>query len=336
MQDSPEVQRPTDCGLAIALPLCYWSFRADYLRPQGRRGFPRDYGEQARGPGASAWEVWRAFAPVASEIRAVCRRAARLGVRVRSDATLDDVRTLFATCRVVTLFSHARFPGFKPADLLDPAGIARQLDWWLRQVPRSPTDAFLREAAWEWQAYASRNNLNPPQLGETGLRDALCACFNALIDRDRQAVFFHPSRDKMFPAGRTIPEQPPPEATENGLLVRFSRLDFEVAFPTEILARPLIDFADGAQTVHALRGLIPVTFGGVADLSICHSAPLGEFLKGKDTDRRPCIVIMNRPASHIPARVRIYRHTIELLGAADARLDYVTAADKIRQEIISY
>jgi hypothetical protein len=261
----------------------------------------------------------------------MCRQVARAGVRVRTDAKLDDVRALLGSCRVVTLFSHAPFLQFEVEDLLAPARIAAQLERARQEAARTPADTFLRAAAQEWQAYAARNELDPSRLDEHGLRQALCLCFNALIKRDQRAVFFRPGRDAPY-GGRGAGAQPAPLEPEYGPLVRFSRLDFEVVFPTEIEAGPLVDFADGVRSVRDLAGLIPVNFSGMADLSICHSAVLGEFLKGKDAQRIPCLVLTNRPASHIAARVWIYRHTIDLLGAQDAALSYVAASDLVRKK----
>ena len=334
MPASPKIHRPADCGLAVTYPLSYTTFRADYLRPHGHRRFPRDYGDQACVPGASAWEVWRAFAPVASQIRAMCRYVARLGVTVRTDANLDDVRTLFRTCRVVTLFSHARFPTFEVADLLDPAGIATRLEWARQEAAQTPAGIFLRAAGQEWYAYVAFNKLDLLQLDEIGLQQALCSCFNALIKRDQKGVFFRPGADVRDHDREAISKSALSEA-EAGPLVRFSRPDFEIVFPTEVEARPLVDFADGVRSFRDLAGLIPASFQGEADLSICHSAVLGEFLKSKDGQRIPCVVIVNRPGSHIAARVWIYRHTISLLGAKDAALSYVAANDLVRKKPIS-
>jgi hypothetical protein len=276
----------------------------------------------------------------------MCRHVARLGVRVRTEAKLDDVRGLFGSCQVVTLFSHAPFPRFEVADLLKPAEIAAKLEQARQAVPRTPADIFLRAAAQEWQVYAARNELAPQRLDKNGLREALCSCFNALIKRDQRAVFFRPGKDAP-PGGQDAAAQPAPQEAHGEPLVRFSRPAFEIVFPTEVETRPLVDFADGARSVRDLcradkdaplgdgKSLIPAGFRGVADLSICHSAVLSELLKGKDAQRIPCVVIVNRPASHIKARALIYRRTIDLLGARDAALNYVEASDLVRKKILS-
>ena len=336
MQRNSQVHRPADCALAVSFPLSYMEFRGDYRHPHGRRWFPRHYGDQACGPGASPWRVWRLFAPVAGQMRAVCRHASGLGVNVCTAATLDDLRCLFESHAVVTWFSHCPFPDLAPGDICNPRQLAAELEADVQRMPLTHVECFRHQAGKEWQGYLSRRSLRPTALDDIGLQESLASCFNALIARDSDVVFnASPEIDKRradSPAS-TVASDGPPGGT---VLVRFSRLDFEIAFWPNIRACVTVDFADGARAFPALERLLPSGFSGVADLSICHSVVLGEFLKGTGKNRRPCVVVVNRPGTHIAARAWIYRQTIEVLGADGAHLDYVTANCIVREKLLSH
>jgi hypothetical protein len=245
-------------------------------------------------------------------------------VTVRTAATLDDVRCLFATCRVVTLFSHSPFLTFDPEDLLDAVAIAEALDGRAAEEPRTAAGVFRRAAAREWQTYCSQQKLNSGRLDSARLREALCACFNGLIERDADHVF-DPPADRCTRVS--------PQGGEEGPLVWFARANFEIAFPARVI-RPAttVDFADKAVAIRDLQGLIAAGFQGVADLGVCHSSLVGEYLKAQEGAR--CVVIVNRGRVKIRERTFLYRHTMELLAEEDAQLDYVSANYEVRRYVL--
>jgi hypothetical protein len=309
-----------DCGLAVTYPLT----RKAFIRTIGHgKGcdFPIDFARAACVPGASAAEVWNSFKPVAREVLRTCHRVAALGVCVKLSAIPEDIKQLFERCRVVTLFGHCRLELLKEEAIKNPWAIIEVLQNAKHHERKPEFAAFVGEVARRWNAAFTPNDF--ARTSEDEVRNLLCRFINDLLQREYEGVYARArSRQDSDSHGH--------DAT---VLVRFSLIDFELAFPNSITARPVIDFGDRARSIHDVIGLIPSEFSGVADFSICYSSIIGEALKGQDCGRRPCVVIVNRPQSNIRARTKIYGTTIELLAASDSFLDYIDAINLVCKRI---
>jgi hypothetical protein len=284
------------------------------MRTSADSDFPRDFARAACVPGASKIEVWKRFRPVAKELRRTCRRAASLGVRVKLDATLHDVRHLFEYCRVVTLFGHCRLEFLKENAIKDPRSLVNRFEDTGSSPARPECAAFADEVARRWRTARAENRaLNPYTAA------SICYFINELLEEEYCGVYerYHSARRSRS------------DVDDAKVLVRFSLNDFEAAFPDSIVPSQVVDFADGPRSIEDIAGLIPEGFSGVADFSICYSSIVAEILKGRGRDRKPCVVVVNRPQSSIRARARIYGTTIELLAAPDACLSYQEAIGKL-------
>jgi len=364
---------PSDCGLAITYPLYSRKFKME-LTDDAIQNFPKFYRSQLI-PG-SVSEIWKSFSQIASKIKRTCKHLKKLGVKVVFDATLDDVASLFKSKRVVTIFSHHHIQPFSEECIIDAQRIKIKLDNAFIMEPKTPIDILIKEIAQNWHDYIQKNRINTSLDLCNNLKDCFndllnkdyrmikywekylhgCTtlvniekidhfanCFNQLKNKIGKADWDKYIQDKKINTNALEHDE-----LYNHLAVcfdevltkerksKFSRVDFEIAFPNEIKMIPAIDFADGAKTIDEIikYKLIPGNFNGVCDFSICYSDIIGSVLKGNDSKRKECICIVNELSSHIEARLLIYEYTIKLLAAQDNKYDYMEANYLIRKKIL--
>lgn len=90
-----------------------------------------------------------------------------------------------------------------------------------------------------------------------------------------------------------------------------------------------IEFFDRLQSVNEVNAVIPLSYEGILDFSVCHSRILGNAIKRG----RRCLVITNDKEATPVFRLLIYKGTIELL--AHHPMDYPEATTKVRKEFIN-
>jgi hypothetical protein len=111
---------PSDCALAVALPLSRGELRAELESAR-----PSDFvrGIRARFPATSLDTICDGYAAEVAVANQVIAEARALGVTVALAAGLDDLAKLTARFHIVSVVAHAPNPGVTAADILDPRGL---------------------------------------------------------------------------------------------------------------------------------------------------------------------------------------------------------------------
>ena len=288
---------PLECALAVALPLTRERFLADLREPERH-----DYASYVRSlyPARGAdddyyWSV--VYEPFARSMATRCERAARCGVTLVRDATLDDLALLMARYRVVTFVSHWRFRAVHASDLDPPAMFAALGN------PQSRTQrAFRREL--------ERRHCELFRTTDGDRAEALVVALNELL-RDEHAKYATTAR------GPLLLREIPPE--------RLTRATLERAFPGAVRAAPTIEVADRMTTIPEFIAAVPPDFDGLLDLTVCNSAIIGHAIK---TERMKCLVAVNRYPTEPHIRVARYVVAIEELARKAAPfIDVITRFD---------
>lgn len=98
-----QVDLPSNCGLAIALPLSEEEFFAD-AEAGSRKDFVPAWMKQNRG--FASHLVWRRYLPYAQLAIDVAREAEQLGVWVQLNSSFEQWRLILRKRKVVVLFAH--------------------------------------------------------------------------------------------------------------------------------------------------------------------------------------------------------------------------------------
>jgi len=299
------IHRPTDCGLAISYPLSYKEFKRE-LNANAQQRFARDYAQSSSWPGATTKEIWNGFSKFASIIRKTAKNVKKNGVTVVYSASKQDVINLFKTKKVVTFFSHNPNDFVKKDEITDFKRLLSTLN--------SLDDEYIKKFL---KLYIEKYRTNDKNINIEVIVDAL----NLLIET---SLTMH--KTKRFEA---IAAYIQPEYRRT-----ISRIDIDVVFSGVILPSPAVDFSDGARTFFELKHLIPSTFDGICDFSICYSKYLGDALKGSGTDRGRYTCLVNNLSTDIESRVFIYKHVIEILSSQKNKYDYAEANYVVRKKIL--
>lgn len=247
---------PTDCGLAIALPQSLEEIEAALA------GGPfRDYVARAASFG-NASAIWSAgFAKVAAAAGALADQSRSLGVEVMERASLPDIARLFAKCSVVTVIAHWRGPEIVASDLRKTA------DELVHRIATDPS-----ETASLLRAGLPRDALNElsPATGSTQQSSRLAELLDRRLARGPLLA-------------------PPPQGTEWHLdaetLYHTNRELLDGWWPEAIVPGNRLELADGLHDAASIAACVNPHWRGVADLSNCRSAQLGDFIKQSRDDR---------------------------------------------------
>lgn len=112
-----EVNYPSDCVLALAIPLTREGFLADLKQPEIKDfvfQFCKLRGLERADPDF-CWQVYES--EEAAFVSAVCDEVVRHGIKVANDVSRGDLTKLFAQFSVVTLVAHSRFAESEAADI---------------------------------------------------------------------------------------------------------------------------------------------------------------------------------------------------------------------------
>ncbi|XXX76130.1 hypothetical protein WMF30_51625 [Sorangium sp. So ce134] len=286
--------KPSDCALAICIPLTEGAFFAD-LDPASPKDFVKT--RAAAHPGITPAARWEDYRPLAQTVRQLQRELAPYEVTFAPYTTLESFRELLRWHAVVTLVAHWRFVPFEAGDIVDVAGLARKL-----AAPRTPIQRWI---AGELARRGRRDLLaaGDPSGGELhALRDAMGAELRSLLDAGH--AIYHPQA--------TRSGQPPaPGAGGGDAPERLTRAALESEFPAEIRPGAAVEFYDGLRTIDAIVSAIPEGFDGVLDLTICNSILLGEAIKRR---RSGFLIICNQRRTAIQARLIRYKYIIKALA----------------------
>jgi hypothetical protein len=256
----------------------------------------------------NASELWtNSFGAVAVAARALVEEATHLGVKVRENAKLNDLRDLFANCRVVTVVAHWRGPQISKQDIATEPTVI---------IHRLAEDAC-------YLATCLRAGLAPgwrERLEAVGSDSARCSRLAELLDARM-------SRPPALAA--------PPAGTEwymDEITLRHqNRAALDSWWPAAFKAGNRLELADGLHSADAIGAIVPEQWSGVADLSTCQSAQLIDEIKQYRSDR---IVIANERETNPVRRLTLLKVVYNLLSHCDA--NYVDArsamAERMRRE----
>lgn len=282
-----EANHPSDCAIALAIPLTRERFLASLAQPEEKdfvfhfldgRGLRRADPE-------FCWQVYEA--EEAAFVSAVCDEVAHCGVKVANDVDLNQLTALLARYSVVTLVAHFRFVEFSIEDIEKPLAILVSL--------RNPVSELLQEIR------ERVIELDPDLLANAddrvdSLRTRLCDVFRTIANEAERRYW-----DKNV---QTNWDQ------ENPLRLRLTRSEFERAFPDAIKPARVIELSDGLHTIPELVQSIPVEFSGLLDLTVCNSVITAAAIRG---ERQRCLVAGNRKPAELRSRMYLYGLEIDLL-----------------------
>ncbi|AXY73201.1 hypothetical protein D3H65_04080 [Paraflavitalea soli] len=227
------ITQPTDCVLAIG-----FSTDPDQLMSElsaTHKDFAKSIKRNGRANDQDLYEKLTGFTGLYKSNIAAIRA---LGVTVLENFTASDARQL-PPCQSLTVLAHFKPPTVLPEDILD-AGLIEQAIMHQQDlfgpVPREAPDSKRKLTLWE-----SLNEL---------LKDT------AFYKRAGLSTFITEHEERTLPL----------------IYIRYlNRLALESIFFHALAKGCLVELYDGLYTVQEIVGMIPSTFIGPIDISICHS-----------------------------------------------------------------
>jgi hypothetical protein len=297
--------KPSECALALAIPLTREEFLADLSRLDEKdfvHHFVAERGLRRAEP-EFCWEVYQADEAVLVE--ATCLEVERLGVTVLHKARPADLTDLLRRFPVVTLVAHWRFVPVTPEDILNAPCILERL-----QSPQSDIHRAIRQAFDDLDPQLLRAETSL-QLRDVELRDRVAAVIGKTAE-EAERFYWDPTASVSFDF----------ERARDGCTNRLTRLEFEYAFSGHIAQARVVEFHDGLRTAQELVEAIPENFRGLLDLTVCNSVIPAAPIRAV---RRGCVVAANRRPAELGARIYLYglevsllsRHTLSFVGAID-------------------
>lgn len=282
---------PADCGLVLALPS---SIEAIERALQG--GPYSDYVGRAASIG-NAEAIWnRGFRAVADAVNRFAGGAARHGVFVREQATLDDLALVFSSKTVVTVVAHWRGPQISKADLLlEPSVIIERL----RQDEADLPSLFREGASPNWFEWLKSSD------NETVRRSRLAELLNTRLSQ-RPVL---------------APPAPGTKWCVDAITLRHeNRSALERWWPSAFAPGNRLELADGLHSVDTIASVVPDQWAGIADLSNCQSAQLIDSIKRtrEGETREDRIVIANELETNPIRRLALLKETYNILSTGNA------------------
>jgi hypothetical protein len=286
---------PSDCALAIALPL-----EREAFQRQLEEGPDGNFARSVRGPerlrltNQAVYVMYEKYAMLANR---VIQDAESLGVTVATNARLSHLATMLRTHRVTTIIAHSRDAHFSESDITAPTLIAAEL--------RRDSSAIRRTI----------NELSGPEpdnLGEgkTGLVEYL----NRIVDG------IHEDGSAEGRAG---------QLTRTHLTWSRRRTALQHSLPTAFEGGNAIEFSDGFVPIGTIVDTIPPTFQGKLDLTSCNSTVFAEAVRKKC---KSVLVIANEDSTSLDLRLAIYRQVIRRLSRRSE--PYEDALYQVRKELL--
>lgn len=274
---------PTQCGLAIALPL---DQRTVELALEG--GPFRDYVSRA-GRSVDASTAWRdTFSSVAAAVTRLATVAEGMGVTLAMNASLHDLSKLFDRCSVVTILAHWRGPGVVSADL--------------RLTSRALMDRIETETS------------EIATLVRTGLPANWKQMLGGCPTEKRRLSMLAEQLDARLDCEPYLGGQPygVPVQMDASTLRHENRVVLQEWWPEAFAPGCRLELADGLYASNDVADCVPESWTGVCDLSNCQSAQLIDRIKRNRGDR---IVIGNDGLTDPLTRCAILEQAYRLLAA---------------------
>lgn len=288
--------RPSDCALALAIPLTREQFLDDLVNPS-----PKDFASHIKRENRNEYNkrasddyFWNeVYGPLAHVILRVCAEVEKLGVTVQREARLADLTRLLREYPAVTLVAHWRFTKVLPSEVTDAHGLLGLLQTPQNRIQRdiSKTVAATHPRLFEAEYIRS--------LSAATVREELAELINRIISVHH--AFYHGSNVAAM-------------GIENGFtdpLDRLTRVAFEQAFPSQFTAGRCVEFSDGLRTVAEVTEAVPEDFSGLLDLTVCNSVILAKAIRQR---RSNCLIAANRYPAQIHVRLGLYKIAIEILA----------------------
>jgi hypothetical protein len=272
-----KVNHPSECGLAMALPLNYDAFCKDLSS-----GYSMDYayGMTADRDADDAWK--KIGAPVANLCSELANDADRLGVRVCPAATLPELGSLFSERSIVTIVAHWKGPRFSTRDLLvDPKLFIDRI--------RDSCDELSIEIA----AHLPPNNNICEGISLEGRQSSLADMLNrALIE------------SPTFLSHRFLEKRSSITAIDDLELMSERRRQLDHGYPEIFRPGNRLEMRDGLHAVESIMNVIPSDWKGTIDLALCHSAYAAHLVKDARPERN---IIMSSRAVIPEIRLRVQK-----------------------------
>ena len=295
---------PSECALAIAIPLTRESFLSDLT--DDRKDFVKAFASKRKS--LSHEGLWTAYAPYAEFASRIVKELADLGVDVSLDVTLDEFCEHLRKREVTTLVAHWSSAFFKQTDIVDAPELVGRI--------RSSQPAIESEfGATGAESLLAMTKLSGPD--EKLLAEVLASHLNAFL--------------------LTVPSSL--DVADDGCIGRLTRRAYlltkrrealEKLFPMMFVGGNSVEFSDGLCRPDVLTDKIGADYGGVLDLTVCNSIPLGEAIRNK-CER--CAVLMNEQSASFEFRFALYRQIIRSL--ARKKNSYIQTNIKIRKAFTS-
>jgi len=285
---------PSECALAVALPLTFEAFCADV-----DAGATMDYSHGML-LGRSHERAWsESAAPVAAACAALVEFARQVGIEVVPEARLPDIASLFTRFPVVTVVAHWRGAFLQGSDVLVEASA-------LLDRFRVGTDELSRNLA--------------ARLGER-----VSAKADAALERSALAEWLNRS---VISSPEPLPGCVPIDATVTFLaddlwLESEHRRRIDEAFPDGIRRGNRLELRDGLHSAEAIAKCVPARWSGIIDLVNCHSAYLAETVKDRRPQRR--VIRASRPIDP-RVRLRIQKYLYRSISRGDGNYAALLAA----------
>ena len=282
---------PSDCAVAITIPLTREQFLDDLSRP-----FEKDLVHHFRsGKGLKnadpeyCWEIYASEEAAFAE--AILSEVERQGVTVVRGARLADLSALLSNFRVVTLVAHQRSVPIEMNDVLD----ARRL----LQLIRSPQNALQRSLTEKLAALGSPLLKAEPvnQLGGVEIQRLVADEIHSITDIAEHHAAGEVS-DWDFGTQRPF----------RRVLIR---LEFELAYPEYIVPGRVVEFGDRLRSVREVVESIPDAFSGLIDLTLCRSVIPAASIRAS---RPNCLVVASRKPKELRSALYLYGLQIKLLA----------------------
>jgi hypothetical protein len=303
-----KITKPSDCALAIALPLTqedfYLNLASDTEKDFVRSIFPNPSLVRQE----ALWEM-KYLPEVVEVVNKVASYVETCGVKVFRDVSLNDFENIFRDFEVVTLVAHWRASNFRKTDFVNPNTL---LD--LIMSSEQNQIQFIQNSFRKFcKENKDGNEYLSPIRSTAEINEFLSKFFNKLLDDSK----FH----------KLIQKQ---EILTDKLYTKYkTRLTLDSLFDSYISPGNRIELFDGLLSVEKFLEVIPNDYSGVFDFVVCNSVLIGNVIK----KHRKCIVLVNEKPAILEYRLAVfYRTIISLLNATE--IHYVDAAAAVAKNYI--
>lgn len=301
------IVRPSDCTIAIALPLTKEKFFSDLDVDT-----PNDYAKCFR---SQIWEkltpeaLWARYKEnIVNLVDDVTREVERLGVKVVRDIRLADFSSILDR-EVITIVSHWRGAIIEQDDFID----------FMRFIERLNTSSD--------EVITNIRRKLPKHVVEKMQGRGNSASFKKEVVKELNQLLKAENLGNRIGFESAPNEQPLPVEQRT----YFNRVTLERAFNSELKKGNQVEFYDRLQSPEAIRNQIPDSFDGLLNLIICNSILPAESIKSM---KRNCLIISNQYPAKPRFRLLEYKAIIKALHIQPN--SFVNTMMNVRQMLGNY